>query len=114
MIIDRNFETSIICTFGEVFSMNSIVPFLKFISYTCTNDLENNPAVISDKLVRGALFKLGHIYSPKQIFLTTLSGGTIRLNENCRLSLRRLLNEEAVPFEGTELVLRAWRGKSNI
>ena len=113
MIIDRNFETSIIWTFGEVFSMNSIVPFLKFISYTCTNDLENNPAVISDKLVRGALFKLGHIYSPKQIFLITLSGGAITLNENCRLS-RRLLNEEAGPFEGTELVLRAWRGKSNI
>ena len=113
MIIDRNFETSIICTFGEVFSMNSIVPFLKFISYTCTNDLENNPAVISDKLVRGALFKLGHINSPKQIFLTTLSGGAIRLNESCRLS-RELLNEEAGPFEGTELVLRAWRGKSNI
>ena len=55
MIIDRNFETSIICTFGEVFSMNS-------------NDLENNPAVISDKLVRGALFKLGHIYAQANIF----------------------------------------------
>ena len=48
--------------------MNSIVPFLKFISYTCTNDLENNPAVISDKLVRGALFKLGHIYAQANIF----------------------------------------------
>ena len=68
MIIDRNFETSIICTFGEVFSMNSIVPFLKFISYTCTNDLENNPAVISDQLVRGALFKLGTSIRPSKYF----------------------------------------------
>ena len=33
-----------------------------------SNDLENNPAVISDKLVRGALFKLGHIYAQASIF----------------------------------------------
>ena len=38
MIIARNFETSITCTFGEVPSKNSIVPLI----YTCTNDVENN------------------------------------------------------------------------